>query len=86
MTAALMAATVVVPGSVTALADRVSGPVAAAAAVVVGALLLLILVVWLARKVVHKIIGIAVSVGVATATHTGTQTWIHHLISTATHS
>ncbi len=50
MTAALMAATVEVPGSVTALADRVSGPVAAAAAVVVGALLLLILVVWLARK------------------------------------
>jgi len=52
MTAALMAATVV-PGSVTALADRMSGPVAAAAAVVVGALVLLILVVWLARKVVQ---------------------------------
>ena len=52
-----MAATVVVPGSVTALADKVSGPVAAAAAVVVGVLLLLM--VWLARKVVHKIIGIA---------------------------
>jgi len=86
MTAALMAATVVVPGSVTVLADRVSGPVAAAAAVVVGVLLLLILVVWLARKVVHKIIGIAVSVAAAAATHTGTQTWIHHLISTATHS
>lgn len=85
MTGALMAATVVVPGSVTALADRVSGPVAAAAAVVVGALLMLILV-WLARKVVHKIIGVAVSVGVATVTHAGTQTWIHHLISTATHS
>ncbi len=85
MTGALLAATVVVPGSVTALADRVSGPVAAAA-VVVGALLLLILVVWLARKVVHKIIGIAVSAGVATATHAGMQTWIHHLISTATHS
>ena len=86
MTDTLMAATVVVPGSVTALADRVSGPVAAAAAVVVGALLLLILVVWLARKVVHKIIGIAVSVTAAAATHTGTQTWIHHLISTATHT
>ncbi len=86
MTAALMAATVVVPGSVTALADRVSGPVAAAAAVVVGVLLLLILVVWLARKVVHKIIGVAVSVAAAAATHTGTQTWIHHLISTATDS
>jgi len=69
------------------LADRVSGPVAAAAAVVVvGVLLLLILVVWLARKVVHKIIGIAVSVAAAAVTHTGTQTWIHHLISTATHS
>ncbi len=74
------------PGSVAALADRVSGPVAAAAAVVVGVLLLLILVLWLARKVVHKIIGIAVSVAAAAATHTGTQTWIHHLISTATHS
>ncbi len=86
MTGALLAATVVVPGSVTALADRVSGPVAAAAAVVVGALLLLILVVWLARKVVHKIIGIAVSVAAAAGTHIGTQTWIHHLISTATHS
>lgn len=49
-------------------------------------LLLLILVVWLARKVVHKIIGIAVSVAAAAGTHTGTQTWIHHLISTATHS
>ncbi len=45
MTDTLMAATVVVPGSVTALADKVSGPVAAAAAVVVGVLLLLILVV-----------------------------------------
>ena len=86
MTAALMAATVVVPGSVAALADRVSGPVAAAAAVVGGVLLLLILVVWLARKVVHKFIGIAVSVAAAAGTHTGTQTWIHHLISTATHS
>ncbi len=53
---------------------------------VVGVLLLLILVVWLARKVVHKIIGVAVSVAAAAATHTGTQTWIHHLISTATHS
>ncbi len=41
MTGALLAATVVVPGSVAALADRVSGPVAAAAAVVVGVLLLL---------------------------------------------
>jgi len=41
MTGALLAATVVV----TALADRVSGPVAAAAAVVVDVLLLLILVV-----------------------------------------
>ena len=41
--------------------------------------LLLILLVWLARKVVHKIIGIAVSVGVAAATHGGMQTWIHHL-------
>ena len=56
------------------------------AATVVGALLLLILVVWLARKVMHKIIGIAVSVGVATATHAGMQTWIHQLISTATRS
>ncbi len=64
MTDALMAATVVVPGSVAALADRVFGPVAAAAAVVVG-VLLLSLVVWLARKVVHKIIGIAVSVAAA---------------------
>lgn len=52
---------------------------------VVGVLLLLILVVWLARKV-HKIIGIGISVGVATATHAGMQTWIHHLVSTATHS
>ena len=86
LTTALMAAAVVVPGSVTVLADRVSGPVAAAAAVVVGVLLLLILVVWLARKVVHKIIGIAVSVAAAAGTHTGTQTWIHHLISTATHT
>ena len=86
LTTALMAAAVVVPGSVTVLADRVSGPVAAAAAVVVGVLLLLILVVWLARKVVHEIIGIAVSVAAAAATHAGTQTWIHHLISTATHS
>ncbi len=86
MTPALVAATVVVPGSVAALADRVSGPVAAAAAVVVGALVLLILVVWLARKVVRKIIGIAVSVAAAAGTHAGTQTWIHHLISTATHS
>ena len=86
MTGALLAATVVVPRSVTALADRVSGPVAASDAVVVGALVLLILVVWLARRVVHKIIGIAVSVGVAAATHAGMQTWIHHLISTATHS
>jgi len=79
-----MAATVVIPVSVAALADRVSGPVAAAAAVVVGVLLLLILVVWLARKVVHKIIGIAVSVAAAAGTHAGMQTWIHHLISTAT--
>ncbi len=84
MTGALLTATVVVPGSAAALADRVSGPVAGAAAAVVGALL--ILVVWLARKLVNKIIGIAVSVGVATATHAGMQTWIHHLISTATHS
>jgi len=35
---------------------------------------------------VHKIIGIAVSVAAAAAMHAGTQTWIHHLISTATHS
>jgi len=54
----------------------VSGPVAAAT-VVVGVQLLLILVVWLARKVVHKIIGITVSVAAAAGTHTGTQTWIH---------
>ncbi len=40
--------------------------------------------VWLARKVVHKIIGIAVSVAAAAGTHAGMQTWIHHLISTAT--
>jgi len=33
------------------------------------------------RKIVHKIIGVAVSIAAAGATHAGTQQWIHHLIS-----
>lgn len=77
---------VVPAGTAAALADHVSGPVAAAAAIVVGVALVLILVIWLARKIVHKIIGVAVSVSAAGATHAGTQQWIHHLISANLHT
>jgi len=56
------------------------------AAVVVGALLLLILVVWLARKVVHKIIGIAVQRRSGGRHAHRDANLDHHLISTATHS
>lgn len=72
-------------GTVASLTDHVSGPVAIAAAAVVGVALALILVVWLAKKVLHKVVGIAVSAGAAAAVHQGTQTWIHHLISSTSH-
>ncbi len=74
------------PAATTALANHVSGPVATAAAIIVGVLLLLILVIWLAKKVIHKLIGAGISVAAAIGTHAGTQQWIHHLISTATHT
>ena len=77
---------VVPAGTIASLTNHVSGPVAIAAAVVVGVALVLILVVWLARKVVHKVVGVAVSAGAALATHQGTQTWIHHLITTNLHT
>lgn len=73
------------PGTITALADHVSGPVATAAAVV-GVALVLILAGWLARKLVSKIIGVAVSVGVAAAAHQGMQQWIHHLVAANLHT
>jgi hypothetical protein len=75
------------PATITALADHVSGPVATAAVVVVGVALILILAGWLARKLVSKIIGVAVSVGVAAATtHQGMQQWIHHLVAANLHT
>jgi hypothetical protein len=74
------------PGTVTAVADHVSGPVAAAVAVVVGVALVLILAGWLARKLMSKIIGVAVSFGVAAATHQGMQQWIHHLVAANLHT
>ncbi len=77
---------VVPPGVAAALADHVSGPVATAAAVVVGVALVLILAGWLARKLMSKIIGVAVSVGVAAATHQGMQQWIHHLVAANLHT
>lgn len=77
---------VVPPDAAAALADHVSGPVATAAAIVVGVALVLILVWWLARKIVHKIIGVAVSVAAAGATHAGAQQWIHHLVAANLHT
>ncbi len=77
---------VIPAGTVASLTDHVSGPVAIAAAAVVGVALVLILVVWLAKKVLHKVVGVAVSAGAAAATHEGTQTWIHHLISANLHT
>ena len=74
------------PAILTALADHVSGPVATAAAAVVGVALILILAGWLARKLMSKIIGVAVSVCVAAATHQGMQQWIHHLVAANLHT
>jgi hypothetical protein len=77
---------VIPAGTVASLTDHVSGPVAIAATVVVGVALVLILVVWLAKKVLHKVVGVAISAAAAAAAHEGTQTWIHHLISSNLHT
>ncbi len=77
---------VIPAGTVASLTDHVSGPVAIAAAVVVGVALALILVVWLAKRVMHKVVGVAISDGAAAVAHEGTQTWIHHLISANLHT
>jgi hypothetical protein len=73
-------------GTIATLANHVSGPVAIAAAVVVGVALVLILAVWLAKKILHKVIAVVISAVTAGAAHEGTQTWIHHLISTNLHT
>jgi len=73
-------------GAADLLAQQVSGPIATVAAIVVGGLLILILVVWLAKKVLHKIIGVGISVAAAAATHEGTHAWITHLTTTGTHT
>ena len=77
---------VVPAATIATLTDHVSGPVAIAAAIVVGVALVLILAVWLAKKVRHKVLAVLISAVTAGAAHEGTQTWIHHLITTNLHS
>ena len=74
------------PAATSALANHISGPVATTAAIIVGGLVLIILVFWLAKKVLHKVIGTAIGVGVALGTHAGTQQWIHHLVLASVHT